>query len=449
MSEIPALRQSLHEQMACESGYKLVHIDGIRTPNTTASDRGTDIHSVLSNYVVHCAQKRVPADFAFLDSLTDSMTDEVKGILESCRENITVDWQNLFGSEISMGLDKDFQPTYSYDHDGGIMPIHEIWDLKSGSAQRPAYCGILDTIYLMPGGTVARIVDWKSHPRPFPADSFQGKLYSLMLMMHIPELTEVEFGLRFVRYANKVETHKYFRSDVPQMMEDVRRVRNRQREIHDKVEMNQSGTLSPNTVPLRTHGGAHCTYCPCVLDPALIPCPIAQLNPMTNLSPADRLNWRLVHDVMNKTNNQAMQQYVDGTEQSIHSQDANGKHYTFGPVPKKKTTYPLFTQSPDGSFDMPIVDALLNWANDHPEDLVPRKGRNPWFCNLSIGATKLKSYLNNKDGGPIQKRVVLHQHIKDLAIVEEKPELKITRDAEVDDGAGEEYREFDGENFEF
>jgi hypothetical protein len=260
-----------------------------------------------------------------------------------------------------------------------------------------------------------------------------------MLMMHIPELTEVEFGLRFVRYANKVETHKYYRSDVPQMMDDVRRMRNRQREIHDKVEQQQ---------PLRTHGGSHCTYCPCVLDPIHIPCPIERLNPMTNLSPADRLNWRLVHDVMNRTNNQAMQQYVDGSGQDINSQDANGKFYTFGMVPKKKTTYPLFTQALDGSFDMPIVDALLNWATDHPDDLVPRKGRNPWFCNLSIGATKLKSYLNNKDGGPIQKRVVLHQHIKDLAIVEEKPELKITRDADVDDGQGEEYKSWDADGDE-
>jgi hypothetical protein len=441
MPDTPATRQSIFEQMSCETAYKLVHIDGLRTPNTTQSDRGTDIHEVLAQYVDHCASKRIPADFAFLDSLTDSATEEVAQILESCRENLTVDWQNLFGSEISMGLDKDFQPTYSMDHDNKPVPIDQIWgtEVVPFGGKPPAYCGILDTIYLMPGGTVARIVDWKSHPRPFPADSFQGKLYSLMLMMHIPELTEVEFGLKFVRYANVVTTQKYFRSDVPQMMDDVRRVRNRQRDIHEKVE---------NQQPLRTHGGAHCIYCPCVLDPVYIPCPIYRMNPMTNLSPADRLNWRLVHDAMNRTNNQAMSQYVDGSGQEIHSQDANGKHYTFGPKPKKKTTYPLFTQAQDGSFDMPIVDALLNWANDHPDDLVPRKGRNPWFCNLSIGATKLKGYLNHKDGGPIQKRVVLHQCIKDLAVVEEKIELGITRDASVDDGQGEEHKEWDASGSE-
>jgi hypothetical protein len=322
------------------------------------------------------------------------------------------------------------------DHDDQPVAIDAIWGFP-GTGKLPAYCGILDTIYLMPGGTVARIVDWKSHPRPFPADSFQGKLYSLMLMMHIPELTEVEFGLRFVRYANKVTTQKYYRSDVPQMMDDVRRVRSRQQDIHEKVEQQQ---------PLRTHGGAHCVYCPCVLDPIHIPCPIMKLNPMTNLSPADRLNWRLVHDVMNRTNNQAMRQYVDGSQQEIHSQDANGKHYTFGPVEKEKTTYPVFADDGQGGFTLPIIDALLDWQNANPADLIPKKGSNPWFLNLRIGSTQLKQYLKAK------KREIIDNRIKDLALVETKIENRITRDAEVDDGAGEEHREWDAsgdEPFEF
>lgn len=443
---VPPLRQSSYSTMGCPHSYGLTVIEGLKPPNTTASARGTDIHSVLSNYVIHCAQKRVPADFAFLDSLCDSVTDEVKGILESCRENITVDWQNLFGSEISMGLDKDFQPTYSMDHDNKPVPIDQIWGIDSiwgsgeeawgNSGKAPAYCGILDTIYLMPGGTVASIRDFKSHPRPFPADSFQGKLYSLMLFMHIPELKEVEFALHFVRYANKITTQKYFRSDVPQMMDDVRRERNRQLGYHEMYE--QDGLQA-----LPTFASGACTYCPCVLDPVHIPCPIAKLNPMTNLSPADRLNWRLVHDVMNRTNNQAMQQYVDGSGQEIHSQDANGKLYSFGPVEKEKTTYPLFVDDGSGGFTLPIVDALLDWQHANPDDLVPRKGSKPWFSNLRIGSTQLKQYL--KAG----KREIIHNAIKDLATVETKVELRITRDAEVDDAMGEEYREFDGENFDF
>jgi hypothetical protein len=439
-TEIPATRQSIFETMSCETSYKLIHIDGLKPPSTGPSYRGTDCHDILADLARHCAQRRVPADYAYLDSLLASASPEVVGIMETCRENLTFDWENFFAAEISAGLDKDFQPTWSYDHDGNRIEIDPVWGLE-GSGKPPAYCVIFDTIYLMPGGTVCRLPDYKTHPRPFPADTFQGKLYSLVMMMFVPELTEVEFGLKFIRYANKTETHKYYRSDVPQMMEDVRRVRNRQREIHAKVE---AGMMDPAErkrigIPyeLRTHGGSHCTYCPCVLDPVHIPCPIARLNPMTNLSPAERLNWRLVHDVMNRTNNQAMQQYVDGSGQEIHSQDANGKHYSFGPVEKEKTTYPVFADDGDGGFNMPIIDALLDWQNANPADLVPKKGNKPWFLNLRIGSTQLKQYLKAK------KREIIDNRIKDLATTETKFELRISRDAEVDDARGEEYREYD------
>jgi hypothetical protein len=39
--------------------------------------------------------------------------------------------------------------------------------------------------------------------------------------------------------------------------------------------------------------------------------------------------------------------------------------------------------------------------------------------------------------------------VKDLAIVETKEELRITRDAEIDDGNGEEHHEWDGEDIQF
>ena len=137
--EIPATRQSLVETMACESGYKLIYIDGLKTPNTTQSDRGTDIHEVLAQYVTHCASRRVQADFMYLDSLLGSATEEVSTSLESCRDNITVDWQNLFAVEILCGLDRDFRPTYALDHDGKAQAINPIWGIDANGTQ-PAYC---------------------------------------------------------------------------------------------------------------------------------------------------------------------------------------------------------------------------------------------------------------------------------------------------------------------
>ena len=63
--KVPAFRQSIFEQMACESGYKLVHIDGVRFPDTEPGDRGTDVHAIHAAYAEHCARKRVPADFVY------------------------------------------------------------------------------------------------------------------------------------------------------------------------------------------------------------------------------------------------------------------------------------------------------------------------------------------------------------------------------------------------
>lgn len=412
--------------MACEYGYALVNIQGLKTPDTEASDRGVDVHDVLAKYAEHCAKKKVPADFMFLDSLATSLGDEAKGIIETCRDSFTVDWQNFFAAEIYFGLDRDFQPTYSYDHDGEIHPIDPRWGIE-GSGKEPAYCGIMDEIDLMPGGKVCRLPDTKTHPRPFDADTFQGKLYSLAAMMHLPELTEVEFGLRFVRYANITKTHKYFRSDVPQMMEDVRRTRNRQLEIHAKVD--EGGAL-------RCHGGSHCVYCPCAIDPIGIPCPNGKLNPMLK-SPAEMLNWMLSTEVQLRSVKDALKQFVDGTQEPVVSTDANGKHYMYGPKEKEKVTYPLFEGSLEEGFNMPILDALLDWVRANPKDLVPRKGSKPWFNNLQIGATKLNSYL--KAG----KREILHNNIRNLAIVEKVVQLGITRDASVDDGQGSEYHTWD------
>jgi hypothetical protein len=403
----------------------------MKTPDTLASARGTDIHEALAEYVVHCAKKRVPADFLYLDSITTSSTEEVSTILESCRDNFTVDWQNLFGAEISMGLDRDFQPTWPVDHYGKTIAVDPIWGFErvEGGFKDTAYSGILDVIYLMPGGKVARIVDFKSHPRPFPADSFQGKLYSLMLFMHLPELQEIEFGLHFVRYANLIKTQKYYRSDVPVMMEAVRRERHRQQDYHQKYEESGLDALPP-------FGSPACTYCPCALDPIGIPCPNGDLNPMLK-SPAEMLNWMLSTEVQLRSVKDALKQFVDGTQEPVVSTDANGKHYMYGPKEKEKVTYPLFEGSLEEGFNMPILDALLDWVRANPKDLVPRKGSKPWFNNLQIGATKLNSYLKTN------KREILHNAIRNLAIVETVVSLGIRRDAEVDDGTGSEHRNWD------
>lgn len=427
MATIPPLRQSTYSTMACPHSYGLIHIQGLKPPDSLASSRGTEVHSILAAYVTHCAQRRVPADYGYLDALCSSVGEEAAQILETCRESFTVDWQNFFVAETTFALDVDFDPTRPVDVPEKDQ-LFVVCDIDDPNPNPLAYSGTLDTIYLMPGNKVARIIDYKSHPRPFDPTTFQAKLYSLALFMHMPELQEIEFVLRFVRYPNVQKPIKFFRSDVPGLMEDVRRVRARQFDYHKLADECGDDVYELQAIP-----GAHCTYCPASMDHS---CPVDKQNPMLNISPVDRLKWKIEHDAQNRANNQALQQHLDGTGQSIEYQDANGKSYTFGPVQRESTTYPLFAPDGDG-FKLPIVDALLDWQMSNPQDLVPRKGSKPWFLNLNIGATKLKSYLKTN------KREIIHNAIRDLAVTETKIQLKVTRDAEVDDGTGEEHKTWD------
>ncbi len=399
--KVPTLRQSVHSQMACESGYKLVHIDGVRFPDTEPGNRGTDVHAIRAAYAEYCAKKRIPADFTFLESLASSATDEVASIIENNGQSWTIDWQNFAGAEVHWGLDRNFRPTWSYDHDGKRVEINPIWGIE-GSGEEPEHCGIIDEIYLFPGGKSGAIKDSKTHPRPFPADTFQCKDYSLAFLMHLPEVNEVEFSLNFLRYQNLVKTQKYFRSDVPSLMDEVRRVRARQVAIHEKVA---------NQEPLRAHGGAHCNYCPCTLNPVAYSCPIMKLNPNLNMRPEERLNWKLVYGAMAEVNDKVLHQLVDGSELEIYSQDANGKVYKYGPKESTETIAPLFVSDGQGGFEMPILNELLRWAHTDPKDLIPRKGSQPWFCNLRIGWSQLKSYLK------ANKREIVHNAIKPLLTV--------------------------------
>ncbi len=418
LTTIPPYRQSLAAKMGCEHCYKLTEIDGVKYPDTPESERGSDVHAVLAPYARHCALKKVPADFAYLESLCKAIGEEAFEILETCRDNLTIDWENFFGAEIPWGLDSRFRPTWSFDHDGKRLEIDPVWGIE-GSGDPPVVCGIMDVLYLFPGGVFARLPDYKSHFRAFAADTEQAQLYCLAAMMHLPELKEVEFSLRFVRFENIQTAHKYSREDVPALMDFVRRKNEQKELIHIKVA---------NGEPLRVHSGPQCTYCPSKLEPTRYPCPIEPLNPMLNRTPQEWLQVKMVIDQMKTVADKTLRQIYDSTREPIRTEDANGKVFEFGPKEHDAVTVPLFEKDGKGGFIMPALDALIDYAGQNPDDLVPkRRGSEPWFCNLEIGWTGLKKYLKAK------KRVDLHQKIMDLATVTKEQTFRVKAlDPELD-----------------
>jgi hypothetical protein len=435
--QIPPASQTKAEQMGCEHGYALINIAGLKPPSTPPSVRGTEVHQVMAEYAAHCAAKRIKSDYAFIDKMTRRVSEEAAQILETARDSISIDWQNFFAAEVHMALDEDFRPTWSIDHDGNQVPFREDLFGPISTGNYPAYTGIADVIYLYPGGTVAKIPDIKTHPRPFEPTTFQGKEYALFLFIHMPELKEIEFVLNFIRYPNIHKPAKYLRADVPQMMEECRRVRAHQRAIHQRVT--EAGCV--RDAELTVHAGKQCTYCPAIQNNS---CPLHDtgMNHMSNMSPADRLNFRLWLDSANRLNNQAMKDYVDGTGQTIHSKDANGKGYSYGPTPTTSTTYPLFGWTERGGFELtPLIEKLMDWVTySMPEDgQATKKGLPPWISRLRIGSTELTSPI--KAG----KRADLHQWIQDtqgVRVVEDEIEMKIQRAPELDEGDGEEYRTY-------
>ncbi|HEV2175408.1 MAG TPA: hypothetical protein VGR71_17665, partial [Nitrospira sp.] len=223
------LTQTTYESMGCPHNYGLVHIEGQKPPDTLPSVRGRDIHEIMAAYSEHCAARRVPMDLNYFDGLLMDTGEDAAAIMQNAGESIKVDWQNFFAAEVSMGLDADFKPTYSIDHDGNDVPFREdLWSPVVSTGKKPMVCGIADDIAIFAGNTAAREKDYKSHPRPFEPTTFQAKLYALMLFMHMPQLQEIEFVLVFVRYTNIVRPIKFHRDQVPILKDEVLRIRNRQ-----------------------------------------------------------------------------------------------------------------------------------------------------------------------------------------------------------------------------
>jgi len=431
--QMPALRQSSYETMACPHGYGLVQIEGLKTPDSLPSHRGREVHEIAATNSEHCAMKRVPQDLLFYDTLLLDCGEEAAEIMRNYRDEFTIEWNTFFGAEVTMALDANFQPTMPLGRDGKPTWGHRNpmghwvdWGVKQ-SGLPPEYEGILDAIYIMPGNTVARVPDYKSHPRPFEPTTFQARLYCLMLFMHIPTLQEIEFVLHFVRYPKVAKPIKFFREDVPALKREVARERERERSYWKTYE--EEGLDALPALP-----GAHCQYCPALDAVGPWACPVGKLNPFDDLKPRQRLQWRIYTGMANRKNNQIMSEILDVTQEPIRTHDANNNEYTFGPVPKERTEFPLFVYNEEtGGLDSPIFDALVNWSleEEGAADAKPTKRWGaPALTRLRISTTKLKSLIKAKS------RMLLHHQIIDekLGLEVTKVEYRVTKDAQVDDG---------------
>src|SRR6185437_9480138 len=188
---------------------------------------------------------------------------EAQEVLEKFRDNHIFDPEKILSTELHIALDQDFHPV----GDSG------------DERQTPEYEGTLDLVQLH-SLAEAEIDDWKSYYQIIDADTFQSKLYPLLLMCLNPSLENVKFALEFVRYGAS-RSVEYTRKDLPWLKELAQRERARQRRLH---ELDASGERD-----LKASPGRHCTWCPLLLNG----CPVAKTNPYSQMTPEERLRFAL------------------------------------------------------------------------------------------------------------------------------------------------------------
>jgi hypothetical protein len=325
--------------MSCPRSYVTQAIAGRRLPGNLASWRGTEVHHVLAEYAWHCKARQVPADWAAFDTLAATVSNDAADVLLVQRDYMQVDYQHLVFTELTLYLDEDFQPVY--EDEPGVVP------------EGAVYKGTLDAGYRH--SEIAFLIeDYKSHPQPFEPDTMQGLLYPVLVMQHKPELEAVTFRLRFVRYRNLTREITWTRSDLPNMMAELRRARARQQSLHDAYDRGDDAILPALPNPM-------CHYCPLLVNGG---CPVADENPYKQ-APTDllfELRW------LDERRTQVRTLLKDAEQtggRAIVVADANGNEMSFGTAPSDSEEYPakdILAKCSDwaaATNDWPLVDGLL------------------------------------------------------------------------------------------
>lgn len=351
------LRQSSAELLACDELYAAVEIQGQRMPANLASSRGTEVHSVMWEYITHCVQRTIPSDWGALDRFAAKKGAEPRQILRNMRDNYVVDYEGSMGAELTLSLDAQFQPC-------------------ENRVEKARYQVTID--HLRSTGPKGTIEDFKTHPAPFEPDTIQAHLYPLVAFQTYSFLEEITFALNFARYPKCWRNKVWTREQVPFLMEYVQSLAERQADLHQRFAAKAELEAMP---------GPHCQYCPKMVG---ITCPIAKFNEHVTHTPKEWLQYLIWSTEMQKKARSVLKSAVVATEQEIQSVDGHGTPYVFNSWPAATIEYPL----------VETTDALLQWRQMSGEDLRPF---------MRVGSTELKNKMKAK------KRAALVELIANVA----------------------------------
>lgn len=370
---VPALSQSSQEDMACPRAYVAKNIEKRKRGDSLASSRGNEVHHVMAQYISACARLSIPADWQLFDELAATASAEAGDILQNLRDSYSVAFQFVYTTEITLAISEDLKPCHDAYERGQTQVIPGVAYTDADAAHH----GTLDVLFLNDDSTRAMVHDFKTHPSPFEPDTYQAKLYTLMVFKHFPTVQTVKFVLVFARYSNCEREVTFQRSDVPELERQVRQARARQIEIHNDPD-------NAKAIP-----SSACTYCPLAID---FSCPVAEWNEYMAMSPEQRLMWKEWLRRMAAFNSPLLKAYAE-VHGPVSYKDGNGKTYVYGPEEVASTTYPL---------DRATVQVLEDHAQATGEDLLAGK--------LRISSTSIKPLLKAK------KRAALKEVFEDSII---------------------------------
>lgn len=364
---IPPLSQSMEGVSGCPQAYVQIYIHGKVQPGSIPSERGQDVHHVTSEYTNHCAEHQIPADFAKRDELAARSGPVAGPIIDKFLQEYVVDFAHLYGTELTLCLDEDFNPAYFWvDEHGEIkteyrdVPIQRIPGVEY-SEKPAAFIGTLDALYIR--GDEGDIPDFKTQFNIIEDDTFQGTLYSYFVLAHFQHLRKVRFELQFVRYTKLYRESNWLREDMPEMQRIISRARERQIFTHHNPD-------EAKPIPC-----VSCTYCPLAKDKT---CPIAEWNEFTVLSPVEHFIRSEWHRRMRALDMPVLKAHAI-TNGTICYTDGRGVKYMYGETEVPKTRIPL-------------DDLSLRLLLEHAQE----KGENLLDGRLNISSTKLKQLLGTK-----------------------------------------------------
>jgi hypothetical protein len=366
---VPPLSQSRRGDMACEILYVHKHVRRAASGESGPAARGIAIHDLLSTYIDHLVATKRTTDLELFDKLTQNVREDAREVLDKFRNNHAFDPEKIVATELYIALDEEFRP------------IEDTTDDRVA-----AYEGTLDLVMLN-SLTEADIGDWKSYFQIIEADTFQSKLYPLLLMCLNPALESVKFTLEFIRYGAS-RCVEYTRDDVPWLMELARNERTRQKALHQLALTNEEANLKASP-------GRHCCWCPLLLQG----CPIARTNPYAQMTGEERLRFALWLQEAEKENTRVLKELLVEAGPARYADD-NQKEYAARFVPVEKRFYPYRDAAP----------ILERWRETHSDDQT-------LLSNLSISG--LSSLLK------ADKRQALATELAGVVEVRVDTELKV------------------------